>query len=146
MKISGPEHFTLAFDTKKCAATFSGIAKNNLPKLYVVVSNGELIYVGVTKRPIRERFRSGWNAKGRGGYYGYAFRHTHTTADLFVWCHEDAHNRSSLEMETVEAEVVFLVRSDGQWPRGQTEIHFHPSERQHRELAATIMRCVRETV
>lgn len=140
MKISGPEHFKLVFDPQKCMATFSGIAKNKLPKLYVVVSGGELIYVGVTKRPIGERFRSGWSAKGRGGYYGYAFRHTHTTADLYVWCHEDAPKRSSLELETVEAEVAFLIRSAGQWPRSQTEIHFHPSGKEHRELAANVMR------
>jgi hypothetical protein len=137
--MSGPEHFKLMFDAKKCIASFSGIAKNSLPKLYVVVSEGELIYVGVTKRPIRERFRSGWNAKGRGGYHGYGFRHTHRAADLYVWCHEDAPKRSSLDLETVEAEVVFLVRSAGQWPCGQTEIHFHPSRLEHRELAVSVM-------
>jgi hypothetical protein len=143
MKISGPEHFKLVFDPKKCTATFSGIAKNKLPKLYVVVSGGELIYVGVTKRPMGERFRSGWNAKGRGGYYGYAFRNTHTTADLYVWCHEDAPRRSSLELETVEAEVAFLIRSAGQWPGGQTEIHFHPSGPEHRGLAASVLQHIR---
>jgi hypothetical protein len=144
MKISGPEHFKLIFDAKKCTAAFSGAAKNRLPKLYVVVSGGDLIYVGVTKRTMRERFYSGWNAKGKGGYHGYAFRHTHTEADLYVWCHEDAANGSSLELETVEAEVAFLIRSAGQWPRGQTEIHFHQSGPEHRELAASVMQHVRD--
>ncbi len=142
MKITGPEHFKMSFDAKKCIATFSGLAKNTLPKLYVVVSAGELIYVGVTKRRMRERLRGGWNADGKSGYHGYAFRHTHTEADLYLWCHEDAPNRSSLDLETVEAEVAFLVRTAGQWPRGQTEIHFHPSDREHRELAASIMQHV----
>ena len=40
MKISGPEHFKLTFDSKKCNASLSGIVKNKLPKLYFVVSGG----------------------------------------------------------------------------------------------------------
>lgn len=144
MKISGPEHFKLIFDAKKCTAKFSGMAKNRLPKLYVVVSGGALVYVGVTKRTMRERFYSGWNAKGKNGYHGYAFRHTHTDADLYVWCHEDAPKGSTLDLETVEAEVAFLIRSAGQWPCGQTEIHFHPSGPEHRELAAAVMQHVRD--
>ena len=144
MKITGPERFKLIFDAKKCTAAFSGVAKNRLPKLYVVVSRGDLIYVGVTKRTMRDRFYSGWNAKGRGGYHGYAFRHTHTEADLYIWCHEDAPKGSSLDLETVEAEVAFLIRSEGQWPCGQTEIHFHPSGPAHRRLAVSVMQHIRE--
>jgi hypothetical protein len=139
MKISGPEHFKLTFDAKKCTAKFSGFANMRLPKLYVVVAKGEVIYVGITKRKMRERLYGGWNANGKNGYHGYAFRHTHTEADLYVWCHEDAQESSSLDLETVEAEVAFLIRSDGQWPCGQTEIHFHPSGKEHRDLAASIM-------
>ena len=40
---------------------------------------------------------------------------------------------------TVEAEVVFLIRSAGQWPLHQTEIHFHPSTQIHRDAAASVM-------
>jgi hypothetical protein len=119
---------------------FPARANTKLPKLYVVVADGELIYVGVTRRPMRERLYSGWNASGKNGYYGYAWRHTHTEADLYVWCHENAPDGSSLDLETVEAEVAFLIRSAGQWPRSQTEIHFHPSEKEHRELAARIVK------
>jgi|SRR5579864_63590 len=146
MKISGPEHFRLTFDAKKYVVTFSGLANTRLPKLYVVVARGELIYVGVTKRKMRERLYSGWNANGKNGYHGYAFRHTHTEADLYVWCHEDARERSLLDLETIEAEVAFLIRSKGQWPRSQTEIHFHPSGKEHRELAASIMQHVHDSV
>jgi hypothetical protein len=146
MKISGPEHFKLTFGEKKCIATFSGLANTRLPKLYVVVARGELIYVGVTKRKMRERLYSGWNANGKNGYHGYAFRHTHTEADLYVWCHEDARDGSLLDLETVEAEVAFLIRSAGQWPRSQTEIHFHPSGKEHRDLAASIMQHVHGSV
>jgi IS5 family transposase len=89
---------------------------------------------------VRERLYSGWNASGKNGYHGYAWRHTHTEADLYVWCHENAPVGSSLDLETVEAEIAFLIRSAGQWPRSQTEIHFHPSEKEHRELAARIVK------
>ncbi len=139
MKISGPEHYKLKFDAVKYTATFSGLANNRLPKLYVVVVDGRIIYVGITKRNMRGRFYTGWSAKGEGGYYGYAWRHTHTEADLYVWCHEDAADRSSTDLETVEAEVAFLVRNAGQWPSSQTEIHFHPSTEEHRALAADIV-------
>jgi hypothetical protein len=146
MKISGPEHFKLSFDAKRCTAKFSRLANTNFPKLYVVVAKGELIYVGITKQKMRARLYGGWNANGKNGYHGYAFRHTHTEADLYVWCHEDARNSSSLDLETVEAEVAFLMRSAGQWPCGQTEIHFHPSREEHRELAANIMQHVYRSV
>ena len=143
MEISGPEHFKLTFDAKKCAARFSGRANTKLPKLYVVVANGELIYVGVTRQRMQQRLYVGWNASGKNGYHGYAWRHTHTQADLYVWCHDDAPADSSMkELETVEAEVVFLIRCAGQWPRGQTEIHFHPSGKEHRELAARIVEII----
>jgi hypothetical protein len=56
-----------------------------------------------------------------------------------VWCHEDAPGDASLDIETVEAEVVFLIRSAGQWPLHQTEIHFHPSTQVHRDIAVTVM-------
>jgi phospholipase/lecithinase/hemolysin len=44
-----------------------------------------------------------------------------------------------LDIETVEAEVVFLIRCAGQWPQYQTEIHFHPSTAVHRDIAASII-------
>jgi len=142
VKISGPEHFKLNFDAKTCTVNFSGLANTTKPKLYVIAINGEIIYVGVTKSTMRARFYGGWKANGKNGYHGYAFRHTHKQADLYVWCHEDAVERSSLDVETVEAEVAYLVRKAGQWPRSQTEIHFHRSEKEHRELAERIVKHV----
>lgn len=106
MKISGPEHFRLTFDAKKCSVKFHGMANTKPPKLYIVVANGELIYVGVTRRPMRERFNSGWNATGKHGYHGYAWRHTHTEADLYVWCQHDSSPDSSLDLETVEPRLL----------------------------------------
>ncbi|WP_224785366.1 hypothetical protein [Pandoraea pnomenusa] len=43
-----------------------------------------------------------------------------------------------MDIETIEAEVVYLIRQAGQWPKFQTEIHFHPSSAYHREWASTI--------
>jgi hypothetical protein len=150
MKIVGPERYNLSFDAKTFMVTcsrgtprFSGSATTRLPKLYVVSIEAKPIYVGVTRQPMRSRFRLGFNATGEGGYHGYAWRHKFKQAVLDIWCHEDplAENPER-ELETVEAEVVFLVRCAGQWPEGQTEIHFHPSTEEHRKVAANIWRAV----
>jgi len=138
VRITGPERVKLTFDAQRCSAKFSQLANSGIPKLYVVVADKEVIYVGVAKRAMRERFYTGWNSTGKHGYHGYAWRHTHTEADVYVWYQEDAPEGSLLGLETVEAEVVFLVRKAGQWPRGQTEIHFHPSQQEHRDWATKI--------
>ena len=146
MKISGPERYKLAITpaafTTTCAKgtpRFSGIACSRKPKLYIASVDEKPIYVGVTKQMLRTRLRFGWKAKGESGYYGYAWRHKFSAAHLDVWCHEDAPTeKQSLDIETVEAEVVFLIRQAGQWPLYQTEIHFHPSLPVHRNVAASI--------
>jgi len=142
MKITGPERFKLAFDAQKCSAKFSSRANSGIPKLYVVVADTEVIYVGIAKRAMRERFYTGWTSTGKHGYHGYAWRHTHTEADVYVWYYEDAPEDFLRDLETVEAEVVFLIRKAGQWPRGQTEIHFHTSEQEHRNWASKIIESI----
>jgi hypothetical protein len=135
LKIEGPQRYELSITPRsftvlceKKTNKFSGLATNKLPKLYIVSVGRKPIYVGMTKRPIRGRLRSGMEVDGRYGYQGYAWRHTHTSATLSVWCHVDAIDRDERDIETGEAEVVFLVRQHlGQWPESQTEIHFHPS-------------------
>jgi hypothetical protein len=72
--------------------------------------------------------------------YGYAWRHHHENVFLDVWAHDDSPTENEcLDIESVEAEVVFLIRSAGQWPKDQTEIHFHPSTDVHRAAARSIM-------
>ncbi len=147
MRITGPQRYKLTFDEiafvvecEKGTANFSGIATSTKPKLYIASVDERPIYVGVTKQSVRNRLRFGWNAAGKGGYYGYAWRHDLTEAFLDVWCHDDPPTENpTLDIETVEAEVVFLIRCAGQWPMYQTEIHFHPSTQVHRDVAATIM-------
>lgn len=147
MRISGPERYRLSFTStsfavlcQKSTPKFSGIATSNKPKLYIVSVDEQPVYVGVTRQSLRNRLRLGWNADGKTGYYGYMWRHHLTDANIDVWCHEDAPDKNpSLDIETVEAEVVFLIRTAGQWPLHQTEIHFHPSTLAHREIAVSVM-------
>jgi hypothetical protein len=150
MKIAGPERYRLRFDTDKFAVIcsngtpkFSGLATRKLPKLYVVSLERKLIYVGITRQPVRNRIRGGFTASGENGYHGYAWRHSFTEAVLDIWGHEDAPSENpDRDMETIEAEVVFQARLAGQWPEGQTEIHFHPSNEEHRRIAANIWQTV----
>lgn len=77
MHFSGPDRYTLTITPTsfvvECAngtPRFSRIATSRKPKLYVVSVNGEPIYVGITKQPLRNRLRFGWTADGRHGYHG----------------------------------------------------------------------------
>ncbi|MCC6285547.1 MAG: hypothetical protein IT439_09655 [Phycisphaerales bacterium] len=61
-------------------------------------------------------------------------------ATLDVWCPTSASGPlTPVDAETIEAEIVFLIRQSGQWPMYQTEIHFHESNADHRRIAAEIM-------
>jgi hypothetical protein len=146
MKMVGPVRYRMKFDVRSFSvecpqgtAKFSGFATSSKPKLYIASVDNVPIYVGVTKQSMRTRLRLGWNADGSGGYHGYAWRRLMSEAVLDVWCHEDAPpDNQCLDIETVEAEVVFLIRCAGQWPLHQTEIHFHPSSEEHRAVAKSI--------
>ena len=150
MRLTGPDRYNLTFDISldnrcgvrcsKGTGRFSGLSTRKIPKLYVVSRDEHPIYVGVTVRPMGERLRVGFTADGRTGYHGYAWRRLFKDAVLDVWCLSDAAEPvAALDAETVEAEVVFLIRQAGQWPAHQTEIHFHQSSPDHRRLAAEIM-------
>jgi hypothetical protein len=121
---------------------FRSPVTSRLPKLYVVSTKFSKvpIYVGITSQSMRTRLRLGWTATGATGYYGYHWRHKYERVTLDVWCHEDPDKLNPRQdVETVEAEVVFLIRQNGQWPSDQTEIHFHPSEERHRREARRIV-------
>lgn len=136
--IPAPPGFTLV--ASDGSSKFRGQAARRCPKLYVISGEEELpLYVGATVQPMRTRLRQGWQATGATGYYGYPWRSARHVLRLDVFylleCPADSWSR---ELETVEAEVAFLVREAGQWPVGQTEIHFFPSERWHRDAASAI--------
>jgi len=119
---------------------FRGAAAAPGPKLYIVSGAKEIpLYIGATKQRMRTRLRQGWNATGETGYYGYPWKSATEPLSLDIFCLLDCpHERWTRELETVEAEVAFLVREAGQWPAGQTEIHFFPSNDWHREAAREI--------
>jgi hypothetical protein len=135
----GFRHGTFAVICANGRSKFSGIATLELPKLYVVSIDDQPVYVGATKQSVGNRLRYGLNATGKNGYHGYAWRHGNTAANLDVWCHMNAVDRNERDIETVEAEVVFLIRMAGQWPKYQTEIHFHQSTAVHRKVAGNIL-------
>jgi hypothetical protein len=148
MRMTGPDRYRLSLDTGKFTVTcakgtpkFSGLATSKLPKLYIVSVDGRPVYIGITRQSMRSRLRGGFAASGKHGYHGYAWRSACTEATLDIWCHENPPSENAdRDVETVEAEVVFLARLAGDWPAGQTEIHFHPSSQVHRDVAAAIWR------
>jgi|GEM_PF-1149665 len=111
-----------------------GLAKERGHKIYILRFREEIIYVGITKQPLNSRFRQGLTATGRNGFYGYAWKSLAVKGkskiiDLFVYKFGDEKlNDDEIRdaTEATEAEIVFLVRSERkQWPKYQTEIHFH---------------------
>ena len=117
--------------------------KNKLPKLYVVKSGSEVIYVGVTSQSIRNRLRYGLEAQGKSGYHGYKWKDL-SEVDILIWCFP----KESLDrIEAVEAELVYLFRQHtGKWPKYQMEIHFHNAPEDEIKAAEAIFsvtsRCV----
>ena len=148
MKLSGPFNYKIAFDSRKIHSVlayngdskFSGEASTKVPKIYIISRNREPLYVGETKQRVRDRLRSGFNAIGEHGYYGYDWRRNIQDADVDVWLQVEGDTKTKEEIETVEAEVVYLIRQEFcQWPAHQTEIHFHPSTPVHRKEARKII-------
>jgi hypothetical protein len=141
--LTGPQKYDLTLTPTSYSPEkkFSGSCTKKVPKLYVVVAEGQIVYVGVTRQSMSNRFRYGFKADGRNGYHGYAWRHKHTKANLYVWA--AAADLSLLDVETIEAEVVFLIRkSTGAWPACQTEIHFHQSTEAQRDAAAEVLKAI----
>lgn len=143
MLLSGPFTYRFSFESEGITSVealdgslnFSGPAARPVPKLYVISHKQQPLYVGVTKQRMRARLRRGFQADGGHGYHGYAWRHGLSDAILDVWLQEETDGSLST-IETIEAEVVFLIRQRyGQWPNYQTEIHFNPSEAAHRDAA-----------
>ena len=145
--LNEPETFQITYDASDYKvlgapshSRFGGTARSAVYKLYVVSQDGWPIYVGVTKQPLARRFRLGWKAKGQNGYHGYDWRHTGCRAQVDLWTLPDSVEGGSKQYaETVEAEVVLLIRNAGQWPKGQTEIHFHESTDAQRAIAKKIL-------
>lgn len=147
MRLCGPYHYrvTVRDDggynvrNQNGGETFLAPATERVPKLYAFSSAGRLLYIGQTVQSMAARMRLGFQADGMNGYYGFAWRDALPEADLHIWCLDQAGEEEVLALECIEAEVVFRCRSVcNQWPSYQTEIHFHKSSDEHRDLAAQI--------
>jgi hypothetical protein len=149
MKLNQPQDYELillpggAYELRNS----DGITKFTSPasvrgigKLYTLSNSGRLLYVGIAQQPMSSRLNYGFKANGKGGYYGYKWKHLSHALTLSIWtATEDDQYISLREMETIEAEVAFLCRkSADQWPEFQHEIHFYASLKRHR-LAAEII-------
>ncbi|HEY3118547.1 MAG TPA: hypothetical protein VGK54_17525, partial [Chloroflexota bacterium] len=136
--ICKPENYELVSPAGK--GRFSGAAGKPGPKLYVVSHDGWPIYVGVTRRRMSERLSVGWRANGAHGYHGYEWRTRVNEVGLDIWALADESLVDPQRyLETIEAELVHLIRRSGQWPKYQTEIHFHESSDEHRDIAQSIL-------
>jgi hypothetical protein len=112
--------------------------------VYVASKNGEMLYVGITTQAMSVRLYHGMTADGAHGYHGYSWGRKNDNARLDIW-YLDGHDVTPEDLETIEAEAVFLYRQEsGQWPEGQTEVHFHPSKEKHRRFARKIVDALKE--
>lgn len=122
------------------------------PMIYIVKKNDEIIYVGYTHDSLTNRLYGGlcpgtYNKEtkernlGKNGYAGYKWRFF-DEVDLYVFVfsgvdikkvkngEEDKkikhEHRSYVYMfENIEAELVFQLKMQGNWPKYQSEIHFY---------------------
>jgi predicted GIY-YIG superfamily endonuclease len=107
------------------------------PKLYIIKSGSEIVYIGKTTQNIRTRLWQGLTAQGEHGYYGYMWKDL-PEVDILVWCFPGEDERY---VETLEGELVFLYRKHtGKWPMHHMEIHFHNAKKDEVELAEAILR------
>ena len=115
--------------------------QSKLPKLYIIKSGPEAIYIGQTTQGMRTRIRYGLKAEGKTGYYGYKWKDL-AEVEVLIWCFP---NKSVEYVEAIEGELVFLFRKHtGRWPRYQMEIHFHNASENEIEVAEAILKESRE--
>lgn len=105
-------------------------------KIYLVGKNGLIHYIGITKQSMSSRIRYGVKPNHKSGYHGYKWLKENGNHSLIIWTFND-----DVDVEAVEAEIVhfFRVQHD-QWPKYQTEIHFHATTNKERSLAKTILK------
>jgi len=146
MKLERTDRYRLHAGSSSCsvvapggACHFVAPATHRIPKLYIASRKGVPIYIGITSQPMSARLRMGLRADGQHGYHGYRWR-GQRDLDLDIWYLDDAPaGTAARELECIEAEVVFLTRQRfDQWPEFQTEIHFHASQKFHRDAAERI--------
>jgi hypothetical protein len=109
------------------------LTSNRHLKIYLVLEEETIVYVGCTKQSISSRLRYGFSASGNNGYHGYKWRDQYTHVRIFVASFDEPlsgineqDNAYIAFIEAIEAEIVFIVRLEtGKWPQYQHEIHFN---------------------
>ena len=113
----------------------SGLLGNTNYKIYIPTLEEKFIYVGLTKQKLGTKFQQGFrsylkdlNGSRVGGYGGYKWikKHIETGVKLTLYVFDLGHQISKNEAESIEAEIVFIVRqTTNKWPLEQNEIHFN---------------------
>lgn len=98
-------------------------------KVYVVIQNGKVLYVGETVQLVESKLESRLN-KNPNAKYSYPYTWAREgNFDVFAFKIGERPENTSQRTDhiglAVEAEVVLQIRiNTGQWPLNQTEIHF----------------------
>ena len=107
-------------------------------KVYVFSDGLWPFYVGMTTQPLGLRLGGGFRATPErriSGFAGYRFKEKTRDAFLHVFTGSEQGPWTDRDAKCIEAEVVFRIRQDGDWPEFQTEIHFSPPEEVHKHAA-----------
>ncbi|AZJ32255.1 hypothetical protein SAMN05444344_3056 [Tenacibaculum mesophilum] len=108
------------------------ITQKGVPKIYVIKTENEIIYVGYANQSLGLRLGQGMRPKGVKGYHGYKWKDKYDMVELLVFTFEnmglnfDNKKNQKLFFQAVEAELVYKIRFEtGNWPMHQNEIHFN---------------------
>jgi hypothetical protein len=122
------------------------VTEKSRPKIYILKSENELIYIGYTGQSISSRLNYGMRANGRNGYHGYKWKNELDSVDLYVFVFEpfsgnEKDNKKYKQfVEAIEAELVYKVRKETDfWPRSQSEIHFNNKQSEEVRNIATFI-------
>ena len=146
MSITNINQYDVNITKKNCRCiAVNGIPTNHfvapdtrrgINKLYMLKSNQEICYVGITRQPMSSRLWIGYQTNSRTGYSGYKWRSKITEGKLLVWCFSDTEDNG----EAIEGELVYLIRNKtGKWPSYQMEIHFHPDATEKEKQIADLI-------
>ncbi|WP_057936266.1 hypothetical protein [Algoriphagus resistens] len=105
------------------------LIRSRQPKIYVIKSEEDFLYVGYASQSLITRLNQGFRANGKNGYHGYKWKKLEKVeVHVFVFpiLADTPAKESRLFFEAIEAELVFQIRTQtGKWPLSQNEIHFN---------------------
>lgn len=105
------------------------LIRSRHPKIYVIKSELEFLYVGYASQSLITRLNQGFRAAGKNGYHGYKWKKLEKVeVHVFVFpiLADTPTKETRLYFEAIEAELVFQIRTfTGKWPLYQNEIHFN---------------------